>query len=215
MKNRFLKKIALIGLICAFFLPIQGYANSGEIKEYLEEKNPKTLAEFPAIFDELFARYSPVIRETTQLIVLWFFGAADDPQLDDIIVLTNTAVISAIARADAEMSVAAATGEDGKDRRSVYITDAVCGSYKGALGAAYQQTTASTKTVDGGLQGAVAGGVEMSLASVAVNRGIETCLNDRRDTGLQLYIETMVCVEDCVTEDEVPVIPPECVTNCL
>ena len=205
MKNRFLKKLALSGLICVFFLPASGYADpeTSDIRAYLEEKNPKSLPEYPSVFEYLYDKHTTVIKEATQLTVMYFFSAADDPQLNDIMSLTNIAVISAIARADAEMSQARVLGEDAEDNRGLYISEAVCGSFKGALGSAYKQVTSSGQAVEGGLQAALNAGVDPDYAATVVTRGIDTCLEERLENEVRVILEesvsdTNVCVSNCI-----------------
>jgi hypothetical protein len=159
MKNLLLKKSAIFILIFAIFQPMPGYADVvSDVKAYLEERNPQSLGEYLSVFAYIYDEHAPAIKESTQTAVLYYFGSIEDPKLDDIITLANYAVTSAIARADAEIAIAKATDEEGKDKRGFYMTDAVCGSYKGALGAAYQNSTASWKTVEGGIKGALATG---------------------------------------------------------
>ena len=110
-------------------------------------------------------------------------------QTQDIMSLTNIAVISAIAQADAEMSQAKVQGEDGQDNRGIYISEAVCGSFKGAIGSAYKQVTSAGQAVEGGLQATRLAGVDEDFASTVVTRGIDTCLEERLENDVRLIIE--------------------------
>lgn len=208
MKNRFLKKLALTGLISVFFLPAPGYAGpeTGSMKAYLEEKNPKSLSEYTSVFEYLYNKHTAVIKEATQLTVMYFFSAADNPQLNDIMSLTNIAVISAIAQADAEMSQAKVLGEEGKDKRGLYISEAVCGSFKGAIGSAYKQVTSAGQAVEGGLQATRIAGVDPDYAATVVTRGIDSCLEERLENDVRMIVgdrevpesDTNVCVSNCI-----------------
>jgi len=207
MKGRLFLHILLTGAFFVVFLPGTGIAASSEtssMKAYLEEKNPKSLDDYPSIFEYLYDKHTTAIKEATQLSVLYFFSAADDPQTQDIMSLTNIAVISAIAQADAEMSQAKVQGEDGKDNRGIYISEAVCGSFKGALGSAYKQVTSANQAVEGGLQATRLAGVDEGFASTVVTRGIDSCLEERLENDVRLLIEeyisdTNVCVSNCIS----------------
>jgi len=134
--------------------------------------------------------------------VMYFFTAADDPQTQDIMSLTNIAVISAIAQADAEMSQAKVMGVDEEDNRGIYISEAVCGSFKGAIGSAFKQVTSAGQAVEGGLQATLIAGVDPDFASTVVTRGIDTCLEERLENDVRIIGErgsdTYVCVSNCI-----------------
>ena len=136
MKNVIIRNAGLAGLLCAMILPVMSYADSVEndVKAYLEDKKPQSLVEYQPVFVDIHGKHSPVIKESTQVTVLYYFTKAKDPQVDDIITLANQAVTSAIARADEEKAAAEKAGEEVGDRRGFYITDAVCGSFKGSIG---------------------------------------------------------------------------------
>ena len=208
MKGRQFLHILLAGAFSVVFIPATGIAASSSetssMKAYLEEQNPKSLDEYASIFEYLYDNHTAVIKEATQLTVLYFFSAADEPQTQDIMSLTNIAVISAIAQADAEMSQATVQGEDGQDNRGIYISEAVCGSFKGALGSAYKQVTSANQAVEGGLQAASLAGVDEGFASTVVTRGIDSCLEERLENDVRLLIEeyisdTNVCVSNCIS----------------
>jgi hypothetical protein len=208
MKGRQFLHILLAGAFSVVFIPATGIAASSSetssMKAYLEEQNPKSLDEYASIFEYLYDNHTAVIKEATQLTVLYFFSAADEPQTQDIMSLTNIAVISAIAQADAEMSQATVQGEDGQDNRGIYISEAVCGSFKGALGSAYKQVTSANQAVEGGLQAASLAGVDEDFASTVVTRGIDSCLEERLENDVRLLIEeyisdTNVCVSNCIS----------------
>ena len=206
MKGRLFLHVLLAGAFIAAFLPGTGIAASSSetssMKAYLEEKNPKSLGEYAPVFEYLYEKHTNVIKEATQLTVMYFFTAADDPQLNDIMSLTNIAVISAIAQADAEMSQAKVMGVDEEDNRGIYISEAVCGSFKGAIGSAYKQVTSAGQAVEGGLQAAVFAGVDPDFASTVVTRGIDTCLEERLENDVRIIGEresdTNVCVSNCI-----------------
>ena len=208
MKDRLFLHILLAGAFFVSLLPVTGMAASSSetnsMRAYLEEKNPTSLGEYANIFEYLYDKHTTVIKEATQLSVMYFFSAADDPQLNDIMSLTNIAVISAIAQADAEMSQAKVQGEDAQDNRGIYISEAVCGSFKGALGSAYKQVTSANQAVEGGLQAASLAGVDEDFASTVVTRGIDSCLEERLENDVRLLIEeyisdTNVCVSNCIS----------------
>jgi len=208
MKGRQFLHILLAGAFSVVFIPATGIAASSSetssMKAYLEEQNPKSLDEYASIFEYLYDNHTAVIKEATQLTVLYFFSAADEPQTQDIMSLTNIAVISAIAQADAEMSQATVQGEDGQDNRGIYISEAVCGSFKGALGSAYKQVTSANQAVEGGLQATRLAGVDEGFASTVVTRGIDSCLEERLENDVRLLIEeyisdTNVCVSNCIS----------------
>ena len=189
------------------FIPATGIAASSSetssMRAYLEEQNPKSLDEYPSIFEYLYDKHTAVIKEATQLTVLYFFAAADDPQTQDIMSLTNIAVISAIAQADAEMAQAKVLGEDEQDNRGIYISEAVCGSFKGAIGSAYKQVTSAGQAVEGGMQATLLAGLDQDFASTVVTRGIDTCLEERLENDVRIIVEevgsdTNVCVSNCI-----------------
>ena len=207
MKGRLLQYILLAGAFFAALLPVAGIAASSSettsMRSYLEEKNPTSLGEYANIFEYLYDKHTTVIKEATQLSVMYFFSAADDPQLNDIMSLTNIAVISAIAQADAEMAQAKVLGEDEQDNRGIYISEAVCGSFKGAIGSAYKQVTSAGQAVEGGMQATRLAGLDPEFASTVVTRGIDTCLEERLENDVRLIIEesrsdTYVCVSNCI-----------------
>ena len=209
MKGRLFQYILLAGAFFAALLPVAGTgiaASSSETNSmlgYLEEKNPTSLGEYANIFEYLYDKHTTVIKEATQLSVMYFFSAADDPQLNDIMSLTNIAVISAIAQADAEMAQAEVLGEDEQDNRGIYISEAVCGSFKGAIGSAYKQVTSAGQAVEGGIQATSLAGLDPEFASTVVTRGIDTCLEERLENDVRLIIEesrsdTYVCVSNCI-----------------
>ena len=206
MKGRLFLHVLLAGAVFAAFLPGAGIAASdsetSSMKAYLEEKNPKSLGEYAPVFEYLYEKHTNVIKEATQLTVMYFFTAADDPQTQDIMSLTNIAVISAIAQADAEMSQAKVLGEEEQDNRGIYISEAVCGSFKGAIGSAYKQVTSAGQAVEGGLQATVFAGVDPDFASTVVTRGIDTCLEERLENDVRIIGErgsdTNTCVSNCI-----------------
>ena len=214
MKGRQFLHILLAGTFFVAFLPGTGLAASNSetssMRAYLEEKNPKSLGEYASIFEYLYDKHTAAIKEATQLTVLYFFSAADDPQTQDIMSLTNIAVISAIAQADAEMSQAKVQGEDAQDNRGIYISEAVCGSFKGAIGSAYKQVTSAGQAVEGGLQATSLAGVDPNFASTVVTRGIDTCLDERLENDVRLIIgdiglrgsDTYVCVSNCTSTSD-------------
>ena len=207
MKGRLFQYILLAGAFFAAMHPVAGIAASSSettsMRAYLEEKNPTSLGEYANIFEYLYDKHTTVIKEATQLSVMYFFSAADDPQLNDIMSLTNIAVISAIAQADAEMAQAKVLGEDEQDNRGIYISEAVCGSFKGAIGSAYKQVTSAGQAVEGGMQATLLAGLDPEFASTVVTRGIDTCLEERLENDVRLIIEesrsdTYVCVSNCI-----------------
>ena len=207
MKGLLFQYILLAGAFFAALLPVAGIAASSSettsMRAYLEEKNPTSLGEYANIFEYLYDKHTTVIKEATQLSVMYFFSAADDPQLNDIMSLTNIAVISAIAQADAEMAQAKVLGEDEQDNRGIYISEAVCGSFKGAIGSAYKQVTSAGQAVEGGMQATRLAGLDPEFASTVVTRGIDTCLEERLENDVRLIIEesrsdTYVCVSNCI-----------------
>ena len=207
MKGRLFQYILLAGAFFAALLPVAVIAASSSetnsMLGYLEEKNPTSLGEYANIFEYLYDKHTTVIKEATQLSVMYFFSAADDPQLNDIMSLTNIAVISAIAQADAEMAQAEVLGEDEQDNRGIYISEAVCGSFKGAIGSAYKQVTSAGQAVEGGIQATRLAGLDPEFASTVVTRGIDTCLEERLENDVRLIIEesrsdTYVCVSNCI-----------------
>ena len=193
MKGRLFLHILLAGAFFVVFLPVTGIAASSSetssMRAYLEEKNPKSLDEYPSIFEYLYEKHTAVIKEATQLTVMYFFSAADDPQTNDIMSLTNIAVISAIAQADAEMAQAKVLGEDEQDNRGIYISEAVCGSFKGAIGSAYKQVTSAGQAVEGGLQATLLAGLDQDFASTVVTRGIDTCLEERLENDVRILLK--------------------------
>lgn len=207
MKGRLFQYILLAGAFFAALLPVAVIAapssETNSMLGYLEEKNPTSLGEYANIFEYLYDKHTTVIKEATQLSVMYFFSAADDPQLNDIMSLTNIAVISAIAQADAEMAQAKVLGEDEQDNRGIYISEAVCGSFKGAIGSAYKQVTSAGQAVEGGIQATRLAGLDPEFASTVVTRGIDTCLEERLENDVRLIIEesrsdTYVCVSNCI-----------------
>jgi len=206
MKGRLFLHVLLAGVFFAAFLPGTGIAASSSetssMRAYLDEKNPKSLGEYASIFEYLYEKHTEILKEATQLTVMYFFSAAEDPQTHDIMSLTNIAVISAIAQSDAEMSRAKVLGEDVKDNRGLYISEAVCGSFKGALGSAYKQVTSAGQAVEGGLQAALNAGVDPDYAATVVTRGIDTCLEERLENDVRIIEEattdTNVCVSNCI-----------------
>ena len=207
MKDHLFLHILLAGAFFVSLLPVTGIAASSSetnsMRAYLEEKNPTSLGEYATIFEYLYDKHTTVIKEATQLSVMYFFSAADDPQTNDIMSLTNIAVISAIAQADAEMAQAKVLGEDEQDNRGIYISEAVCGSFKGAIGSAYKQVTSAGQAVEGGMQATLLAGLDPEFASTVVTRGIDTCLEERLENDVRLIIEesrsdTYVCVSNCI-----------------
>jgi len=207
MKGRLFQYILLAGAFFAAMHPVAGIAASSSettsMRAYLEEKNPTSLGEYANIFEYLYDKHTTVIKEATQLSVMYFFSAADDPQLNDIMSLTNIAVISAIAQADAEMAQAKVLGEDEQDNRGIYISEAVCGSFKGAIGSAYKQVTSAGQAVEGGMQATLLAGLDQDFASTVVTRGIDTCLEERLENDVRIIVEevgsdTNVCVSNCI-----------------
>ena len=206
MKDRLFLHILLAGAFFVSLLPVTVIAASSSetnsMRAYLEEKNPKSLGEYTSIFKYLYENHTTVIKEATQLTVMYFFSAADDPQTNDIMSLTNIAVISAIAQADAEMAQAKVLGEDEQDNRGIYISEAVCGSFKGAIGSAYKQVTSAGQAVEGGLQATLLAGLDPEFASTVVTRGIDTCLEDRLENDIRIIdipgSDTNVCVSNCI-----------------
>jgi len=206
MKDRLFLHILLAGAFFVSLLPVTGMAASSSetnsMRAYLEEKNPTSLGEYATIFEYLYDKHTTVIKEATQLTVMYFFSAADDPQTQDIMSLTNIAVISAIAQADAEMAQAKVLGEDEQDNRGIYISEAVCGSFKGAIGSAYKQVTSAGQAVEGGLQATLLAGLDPEFASTVVTRGIDTCLEERLENDIRIIdipgSDTNVCVSNCI-----------------
>ena len=206
MKDRLFLHILLAGAFFVSLLPVTVIAASSSetnsMRAYLEEKNPKSLGEYTSIFKYLYENHTTVIKEATQLTVMYFFSAADDPQTNDIMSLTNIAVISAIAQADAEMAQAKVLGEDEQDNRGIYISEAVCGSFKGAIGSAYKQVTSAGQAVEGGLQATLLAGLDPEFASTVVTRGIDTCLEERLENDIRIIdlpgSDTYVCVSNCI-----------------
>ena len=206
MKDRLFLHILLAGAFFVSLLPVTVIAASSSetnsMRAYLEEKNPTSLGEYATIFEYLYDKHTTVIKEATQLTVMYFFSAADDPQTQDIMSLTNIAVISAIAQADAEMAQAKVLGEDEQDNRGIYISEAVCGSFKGAIGSAYKQVTSAGQAVEGGLQATLLAGLDPEFASTVVTRGIDTCLEERLENDIRIIdlpgSDTYVCVSNCI-----------------
>jgi len=190
MKKYSVQNITYAGLL-SLCMPVIGFTASVEsdVKTYLQENNPEGLGSYPAVFEHVHNIHAPIIKESTYVTVLYYFTTADDPKIDDEIVLAGSAVTSAIAKADAEMAEAKAKGGEGQDRRGVYITDAVCGAFNGALRAAYKQTTAAWKAVEGSMKAALAAGVEPSLAGTVISRGIDTCLDEKLDYEVWMYVQ--------------------------
>ena len=188
MKNMIIRNTGLAGLLCVMILPVTSLADSvqSDVKAYLEDKKPQSLDDSPPVFVHVHSKHAPAITESTHVTVLYYFTEADEPQIDDVIMLTNQAVTSAIARAEEEKVVAEKADED---RRGFYITDAVCGSFKGALGSAYKQTTAAWKAVEGGMQATLAAGIEPAFAATVVSRGIDACLNEKLNYEVWMYVQ--------------------------
>ena len=191
MKKNRVKKLGLAGLFCALILPVPGFTDSvtTDVKSYLDEKKPENISEYPPVFEHVHDQHAPVIKESTLVTVLFYFTEADEPKVDDIITLTRQAVTSAIAKANAELAASRAAGEEGEDRRGFYITDAVCGAFSGALSSAYKQTTAAWKSVEGGMLAALAAGADPSFAATVVSRGIDTCLDEKLDYEVWMYVQ--------------------------
>lgn len=189
MKKHSVKNIALAGLLT--LMPVTGFAASVEsdVKSYLQENKPEGLDNYPQVFDFVYSRHAPVIKESTFVTVIYYFTTAEDPKIDDEIVLASQAVTSAIAKAEAEMAEARANNEQVEDRRGLYITDAVCGVFKGAIRSAFKQTTSAWKAVEGSLKAALAAGVEPNLAATVVSRGIDTCLDEKLEYEVWMYVQ--------------------------
>ena len=190
MEKYSVQNCCLAGLL-VLFMPVIGFAASVEsdVKSYLQENNPEGLGDYLPVFEHVHSKHAPVIKESTYVTVQYYFATADDPKIDDEIVLAGNAVTSAIARADAEMAEAKAKGEEVESQRSSYITDAVCGAFRGAIRAAYKQTTASWKAVEGSVKAALAAGVEPSVAATVITRGIDTCLDEKLDYEVWMYVQ--------------------------
>ena len=148
MKKTSVRKAALVVLPVLFLLAPGLHASvESDVKSYLDENKPTSLSDYPGVFTDVYGKHAPKIKESTQVSILYYFTVAENPQIDDVITLTNQAVTSAIVKADQEKATADQAGEEGEDRRGFYITDAVCGSFRGALASAYKQTTAAWKAV--------------------------------------------------------------------
>lgn len=172
-------------------MPVIGFGASVEadVKTYLQENKADGLDSYPLVFEHVYNQHAPLIKESTYVTVLYYLTTVDDPKVDDLILLASNAVASVIAKADAEMAEAKAKDEKIEDRRSFYITDAVCGAFKGALSAPYKQTTAAWKAVEGSMKAALAAGVVPSLAASVVSRGIDTCLDEKLDYEVWMYVQ--------------------------
>lgn len=172
MKNLFLNNLAFTGLICALFFSAAGFAASVEsdVKAYLDGKDPQSLSDYPTVFTGIYGNHAPLIKESTQITVLHYFNEANIHSYEDIATLTGQAVTAAIAEARSD-------GDESD--LAQYITDAVCGSFKGGMQAAYKQVGTEVKAVEGGLKAALTAGVQPDNAATAVIRGIDACLQER------------------------------------
>jgi hypothetical protein len=218
MKKCSIKNLGLVGLFCAMALPATGFSASVEsnVKEYMKDKDPQSITEYRDAFSSVFDKYTPIIKETTQAIMLYFFGEADDHSQQDIKVLANYAVTAAIVKA---------RSDGNEDDLAAYITDAVCGSFKGGLHAAYRQVTSAGNTVEGALQAAIDSGIKPDYASTAVTRGIDTCLQQRLENDVAIILGQKVGNYIAPYQAYLPhtrrsgdpevVDPPICVSNCL
>ena len=130
-----------------------------DVKSYLQANNPDGLNNYPGVFEYVYSEHAPVIKESTYATVLHYYDN-NDSELDHQVKLANLAVAAAIAKANAEM----ASNDNNEDKRGFYVTDAVCGAFKGSLSASFKQTTAAWKTVEGAMQAAIARTVRRWLA---------------------------------------------------
>jgi len=180
MKNLNLKNLALTGLICALFLPATGFASvEADVKAYLEGKNPQSISDYPPAFSGVYENYVPLIKESTQVTVIYYFSEADVHTYEDIATLTGYAVTAAIAE----------SRKDGnEDDLAAFITDAVCGSFKGGLRAAYKQVASAENVVKGGLTAALDAGVPPDFAATAVSRGIDSCMEEKLEYEVALVL---------------------------
>ena len=185
MKKFSIKNLGLAGLFCALSLPIYGYAASVEsdVADYLKDKNPQSISEYPAAFTDVFDKHAPIIQESTLSTTVYYFNEADNHSKEDLGELAKYAVIAAIAKA---------RSDGNEDDLAAFITDAVCGSFKGGLHAAYKQVTSADATVRAAYQAALDEGVEPAYASTAVTRGVDTCLEQRLDNDVAMVIGGIV-----------------------
>ncbi|GBE08558.1 hypothetical protein BMS3Bbin11_01062 [bacterium BMS3Bbin11] len=172
MKDRLFLNILLAGAGFVAILPVAGITASveSEVKEYMQEKNPRSITEYPEVFKEVYKKYAPAIEGSTLATVVYYFSESDKQTLKDISMLANQAVTAAISNSRSDTD---------EDDLSSYITGAVCGSFRGSIRAAYKQATSAGQTVEGGLQAALDSGVKPDYAATAVIRGIDTCLQGR------------------------------------
>lgn len=168
MKKSFIKITAVTGLLCAFLLPLSGFADAVEddVKAYAAEKKPNFLKDYAAFFTNIFGKHAPLIKESTMATTGYYFDTNKANTFDDIATLTGQAVTAAIAQA-------------GQANAATYIQDATCGSFRGGLNAGYIQVTSAKYAVRGALTAALAAGIEPGVAATAVVRGIDTCLSQR------------------------------------
>jgi len=172
MKNLILKNVVFTGLVSVLLVPAAGFADSieSDVKSYLEGKNPQSLSDYPPVFTGVYGNHAPLIKESTQITVLHYFNEADSHDYEDIATLTGQAVTAVIAEA---------RSDGNEDDLVQFITDAVCGSFKAGLQAAYKQVGTESRIVEGGLKAALAAGVQPDNAATAVIRGIDACLQER------------------------------------
>lgn len=170
MKNCLSLNILLAGAGFVAILPVAGIAASIEsnVKEYMQDKNPRVITGYPEAFKEVYEKYAPAIQESTLATVMYYFSESNKRTVKDISILANQAVTAAISR----------SRSDGDDLAS-YIAGAVCGSFRGGIYAAYKQVTSAGQAVEGGLQAALDAGVKPDYAATAVTRGIDACLQER------------------------------------
>ncbi len=185
MKGRKFQQFLLSGVVFIAFLPAIAMAGAVEddVRDFLQNKDPKLIAEQPDTFEEVYKKHAPVIKESTLATVIYYFSASDDATFEDIAVLAKQAVTAAVVTARSD-------GDEGDIVG--YITDAVCGSFRGGIHAAYKQATSAGKAVEGGLQAAIDAGVDPDFAATAVTRGIDTCLQERLDNDVILAIGRIV-----------------------
>ncbi|MFW2439076.1 MAG: hypothetical protein ACN4GR_06865 [Arenicellales bacterium] len=183
MKSSILKKSAFAGIFCALVLPAAAASVDSDVEDFLQDKNPQSIADYPEAFTEVYEKHAPVIKESTLATVVYYFTETDEHSSEDIVQLTNQAVSAAIA-------ISRSDGDE--DDLASNITDAVCGTFKGGIHAAYKQVTSAGKAVEGGLQAALDAGVEPDYAATAVTRGIDTCLQQRLDNDVALIVGTTI-----------------------
>ncbi|GMR06702.1 MAG: hypothetical protein BMS9Abin25_1321 [Gammaproteobacteria bacterium] len=185
MKGRLFLHTLLAGAVFIALLPATGIAASVEndVKEYLQDKNPSAITEYPEAFKEVYERHAPVIKESTLATVVYYFSESDKQSLQDISILANQAVTAAISKSRSD-------GDE--DDLASYITGAVCGSFRGGIHAAYKQVTSAGQAVEGGLQAALDAGVNPDFAATAVTRGIDTCLQERLENDVAIIIDGIV-----------------------